>query len=91
VPHLIVKLWPEKSEKQKARLALEITKDVMNIFNDGEESVSVAFEEIKASDWIDKVYKPDILEKPDTIYKNPGYTAEDLYKIITFHNILLRI
>jgi 4-oxalocrotonate tautomerase len=36
MPHVIVKLWPGKSERQKTRLAEAITKDVMDIFNYGE-------------------------------------------------------
>ena len=44
MPHVIVKLWPGKSEQQKARLADRIAKDVMDVFNYGEESVSVGFE-----------------------------------------------
>ena len=39
----------------------------------GEESVSVAFEEIVAKDWTEKVYKPDIFRKKSTLYKQPGY------------------
>jgi hypothetical protein len=31
MPHVIVKLWPGKSESQKARLAEEIAKDVMDV------------------------------------------------------------
>ena len=42
MPHVIVKLWAGKSEQQKARLAEEIVKDVMNVLNYGDESVSVA-------------------------------------------------
>src|SRR5207249_7744874 len=57
MPHVIVKLWPGKSEQQKARLADKITKDVMDVFDYGEESVSVGFEEIKSKDWKEKVYK----------------------------------
>jgi 4-oxalocrotonate tautomerase len=75
MPHLIVKLWPGKSEKQKAKLAAEITKAVMHVLNYGEESVSVALEKIEPSVWMDQVYKPDILGKPDQIYKKPGYTS----------------
>jgi phenylpyruvate tautomerase PptA (4-oxalocrotonate tautomerase family) len=30
MPHVIVKLWPGKSEKQKVKLAGEITKAVMH-------------------------------------------------------------
>jgi hypothetical protein len=40
MPHVIVKLWPGKSEQQKTRLAEEIAKDVMGVLNYGEESVA---------------------------------------------------
>jgi 4-oxalocrotonate tautomerase len=78
MPHVIVKLWPGKSEQQEARLADAIAKDVMEILNYGEESVSVALEEIKARDWAEKVYKPDILHHPEKLYKKPGYSIDDL-------------
>jgi len=74
MPHVIVKLWPGKSEQQKTRLAEAITKDVMSTLHYGEESVSVAFEEIPAQEWAEKVYKPDILNHPEKLYKKPGYT-----------------
>jgi 4-oxalocrotonate tautomerase len=35
--------------------------------------VSIAIEEVPAQEWIEKVYKPDILEKKHTLYKQPGY------------------
>jgi 4-oxalocrotonate tautomerase len=73
MPHVIVKLWPGKSEEQKARLAEKIARDVMDVLQYGEESVSVGFEEIESQDWRDKVYKPDILEKWEQLYKKPGY------------------
>jgi phenylpyruvate tautomerase PptA (4-oxalocrotonate tautomerase family) len=47
MPHVIVKLWPGKSERQKARLSEQIAKDVMNVLNYGEESVSIAIEEVE--------------------------------------------
>ena len=47
----------------------------MHVLNYGEESVSVALEKIEPSVWMDQVYKPDILGKPDQIYKKPGYTS----------------
>lgn len=55
---MIAKLWPGKSEQQKQKLAAEITKAVMTTLHYGEESVSVAMEKVKASDWTEKVYKP---------------------------------
>ena len=78
MPHVIVKLWPGKSEKQKARLAEAIAKNVMDVLSYGEESVSVAMEEIEARDWAEKVYKPDIMNKPDQLYKKPGYDMSEL-------------
>ncbi len=47
----------------------EIVKDVMNVLNYGEESVSVAIEEVKPQDWGEKVYKPDIHNKSEGLYK----------------------
>ena len=44
----------------------------------GDESVSVAFEEIKAQDWASSVYGPDIKKKWNTLYKKPGYDEKDL-------------
>lgn len=78
MPHVIVKLWPGKSEQQKIRLAEAITKNVMDILHYGEESVSVAMVEVKPQDWADKVYKPDILNNQDKLYKTPGYDLNDL-------------
>ena len=74
MPHVIVKLWPGKSEQQKRRLAQAITDDVKKVLHYGDESVSVAFEEVDANDWGEKVYEPDIVRKADTLYKKPGYT-----------------
>lgn len=71
--HVIVKLWPGKSVQQKERLAEKIAQDVMEVLNYGEESVFVGFEEISSKDWKDKVYKPDIQDKWDKLYKKPGY------------------
>jgi len=74
MPHVIVKLWPGKSEQQKKELAEAITKDVMNVLHYGEESVSVAIEEVKSDDWAERVYKPDIINTSRNLYKKPGYT-----------------
>ena len=51
-----------------------ITRDVAAILHYGDESVSVAMEEVAAADWADEVYRPDIVERAPTIYKKPGYT-----------------
>jgi len=75
MPHVIVKLWPGKSEKQKAKLAEEITRAVITVLNYGEESASVAMEEVEPNAWMDKVCTPDVISKPAQLYKKPGYTS----------------
>ena len=72
MPHVIVKLWP-KPEQQKQKLADAITKAVMENLGYGEDAVSVSFEEVAPSDWTEKVYKPDIINGPGKLYKQPGY------------------
>ena len=74
MPHVIVKLWPGKTEEQKRQLADRITRDVMEVLRYGDESVSVAMEEIPSGDWAEKVYRPDILNQREKLYKKPGYT-----------------
>jgi len=80
MPHVIVKLWPGKSEKQKQRLADAITKDVMEILHYGEESISIAMQEVKPRDWAEQVYRPEIERNIEQLYKKPGYDVEDLPK-----------
>jgi 4-oxalocrotonate tautomerase len=60
MPHVIVKHWPGKSEPQKQKLAEGVTN-------------AVSLEEVAPSDWTEKVYKPDIVGKPDQLYRKPGY------------------
>lgn len=74
MPHVIMKLWPGKSEAQKTRLAQQIARDVMDTLHYGEESVSVAIEEVSAWDWAEQVYKPDIQGSRAKLYKKPGYS-----------------
>jgi len=73
MPHIIVKLYPGRSEEQKKELAEKIAQDVVAIAKCEEKTVSVAFEEILPEDWAQKVYKPDILDNQHKLYKKPGY------------------
>jgi len=78
MPHVVVKLWPGKSEQQKKRLAEAITKDIMEILQYGEHSVSVAMEEVKPNEWAEKVYRHEIKNNLDKLYKKPSYDENDL-------------
>ena len=73
MPHVIVKLYSGKSERQKQVLAQAVTEAVTSTLNYGEESVSIGIEDVEPKDWTERVYKTDIIGKPDTIYKKPGY------------------
>ena len=73
MPHVTVKLYPGRSEEQKTRLAEQIVKDVVAVLKSDEKSVSVAIEEITPGDWAEKVYKPDLADHWEKLYKKPGY------------------
>jgi len=74
MPHVTVKLYPGRTEQQKKRLAAQIVKDVVSILGGDESWVSVRIEDIAPEDWLEQVYRPEILEKPETLYKKPGYS-----------------
>ncbi len=73
MPHIIVKMYPGRSEQQKRQLADAIVKDVVAIAGGSEGSVSIAIEEIAPADWTEKVYKPEIQKNWDKLYKKPNY------------------
>ena len=62
----------------ETHLAEAITKDVTSIRYYGEESVSVAMEEIQPGEWAEKVYRPELKANLDKLYKKPGYDESDL-------------
>jgi 4-oxalocrotonate tautomerase len=73
MPHVIVKMYPGRSEQTKAKVAEDLTKALMAAVDCAEASVSVSIEDVTREDWAEKVYKPDILAKPERVYKKPGY------------------
>lgn len=69
----IVKLWKGKTEAQKKKLADELTKTAMSVIGYGEESFSVAIEDIEPNEWKEKIYQPDIINQKEKLYKATGY------------------
>ena len=51
MPHVVVKLWPGKTEAQKAKLAEAIARDVIEHLGSSEASVSVSIEEVPQEAW----------------------------------------
>lgn len=70
MPHVIVKLYPGRTEELKKILADEITKTVMRVLNSRENAISVGIEDVAPADWPEKVYQFDIVSKAETIYKH---------------------
>lgn len=73
MPHIVVKWYPGRSEAQKEGLARAITREVAAIAGCSESSISVALEEVAPEAWAEAVYRPDIIEKEDTLIRKPGY------------------
>jgi 4-oxalocrotonate tautomerase len=74
MPHVIVKMYAGRANAEKKALAEQITQAVMKTLGYGADSVSVSVEDIEPQDWTEKVYRPDIAEKPNQLYKKPGYS-----------------
>jgi 4-oxalocrotonate tautomerase len=73
MPHVIIKLQVGRSAQQKTHLAEMVAKAVMAGANCTEEAVSVSVEDVEKDRWVEAVYRPDILGKPDQVFKKPGY------------------
>ena len=77
MPHVIVKMYPGRTDEQKNKLAQAIANSIVKIAKCEEKSVSVAIEEIAPENWAETVYRPDIMEKEETLVKKPGYNPFD--------------
>jgi 4-oxalocrotonate tautomerase len=74
MPHIIVKVRAGYPKAKKARLAEELAKAIVATLDCPNFDVSVGIEDVRPAEWTERVYRPDILGKPKTIYKQPGYT-----------------
>ncbi|HEX7511489.1 MAG TPA: 4-oxalocrotonate tautomerase family protein [Chitinivibrionales bacterium] len=70
MPHIIVKLYPGRTEEQKKKLADKITQAVIEAVNVPDDSISIGIEEIPKEQWDEAVKKPDIIAKQKTLYKH---------------------
>jgi 4-oxalocrotonate tautomerase len=77
MPHVIVKMHEGRTEDQKRRLADAITRSVVEIAGCSEAAVSVAVEEYAPEAWPEAVYRRDILGRPASLIRPPGYNPFD--------------
>lgn len=73
MPHVIVKLWPGRSEAQKEALSQRMAQALSETMGSSDGSISVAIEEVPSERWMDEVYAPEIAPNLDRLYKKPGY------------------
>lgn len=73
MPHIIVKLWPGRTEEMKQNLADKLATDVAEILAVDMDDISVSLEEVAPMDWTENVYQKEILEKRENLYKKPEY------------------
>lgn len=74
MPHVNIKCYPGKTGEQKRRLAEKITEDITEIMEVTEEGVSIIIEEIPEEEWKNIVWKKEISNKREMLYKFPGYS-----------------
>lgn len=77
MPHIIVKLYPGRSEVQKKKLVKDITAAVSENLNLDESTISIGIEEVPKEKWAKEVYKKDIIDNHEKLYKEPGYRPKD--------------
>lgn len=72
MPHIIVKIV-DQSEENKKMIAEALTDTLSKSLSISEEFISLSIEDILKEEWVEDVYKPEIMGKPDNLYKKPGY------------------
>ncbi len=76
MPHILVKLREGYSRAQKHRLAREVMGAIVTALDCPTFDVSVAIEDVRPAEWMERVYEPDIRDKARTVFKQPGYAPK---------------
>lgn len=77
MPHIIIKLYPGRSEEQKIKLVDSISAVISENLKLDESSISIAIEEVPSENWAKEVYKKDIIDNREKLYKEPGYRPKE--------------
>ncbi|ELR7625990.1 tautomerase family protein [Salmonella enterica] len=72
MPHIIVKIVGQTEDKKKM-IAKALTYTLSNSLGISDKFISLSIEDILKEDWVEDVYKPEIIGKSNNLYKKPGY------------------
>lgn len=74
MPHVNIKHFPAAlSDQQRTALAEAVTTAISQAFGCEGRMVSIALEPVAAEEWTDRVYWPEVVDRPDTLIKTPNY------------------
>lgn len=73
MPHVIGKLYPGRSGKDKAVMGAAVAEALHETMGYDVANVSVAIEEIEEENWMTQVYEPEILGRLQQLVKAPSY------------------
>lgn len=67
MPYAAIKLWP-KDKETKERVAEKVSAALVEALGCPPQAVTVSIEEIEPADWEEKVTKPEIEAKKDSVF-----------------------
>lgn len=73
MPHIDLKLYKGRTEEQKIQLTNALVREITTILGVDESYVTVAINDVDADVWAEKVYRPEIENQKEKLYKKPGY------------------
>lgn len=77
MPHISVKMLEGRSEEQKKKLSQALVKALTKELGCSEHYVTCTIEGFNAKEWQD-VFKEEITDKPEKVYKKAEYDPKDL-------------
>lgn len=73
MPHVAVKMYAGRTRAQKEALAKALVETVTRTLECSDDYVTVTIEDYDPAAWQEQVYQPEIIGKPDILFKKPGY------------------
>ncbi len=73
MPHAVIKMISGRTPELKTAIAEAVANAIVSAGGVKPDSVSVSIEDVDGKDWMETVYTPDIVGKPEQLFKKPGY------------------